>query len=88
MRRDEFLTWIAFYKLYPFDDLHRYHRPSALIAHSAANAFGPSKTTFQERLEFLQPLVAAQGQASNDQQYSEADMNTLRAFGFQPERKG
>jgi hypothetical protein len=78
--------WIAFYKLYPFDDLHRYHRPAALISYSAATAFGPSSMKFQERLEFLQP--SKQVSASNDRQYSEADMNTLRAFGFQPEKKG
>lgn len=85
MRRDEFLMWIAFYKLYPFDDRHRYHRPAALVSLSAASAFGPSKMTFEERLEFLHP--SKQVQASNDQQYSEADLNTLAAFGFQPPKR-
>lgn len=34
MTRKEFESWKQFYALRPFDDLHRFHRPAAVIAHS------------------------------------------------------
>lgn len=34
MTHKEFESWKEFYALRPFDDLHRYHRPAAVIAHS------------------------------------------------------
>ena len=71
MSRDEFLAWVEFYKLYPFDDFHRYHRPAALVA--AASGGG----SVLERLEWLQPEPRIPG-------YSDADLNTLKAFGFKP----
>jgi hypothetical protein len=67
MSRGEFLEWAQFYKLFPFDDLHRFHRPAAMIA-SAMGGAGVS-----ERLDWLQPP---------SHEYSDADMNTLRAFGI------
>lgn len=34
MTLKEFESWKEFYALRPFDDLHRYHRPAAVVAHS------------------------------------------------------
>jgi len=72
MSRTEFLAWLAFYELHPFDDFHRFHRPAALIAASMGGG------SIDDRLDWLQPppppLV----------QYSDADMNTFKAFGIKP----
>jgi hypothetical protein len=73
MEQPEFLTWVEFFKLYPFDDFHRYHRPAALV--STALGGGDVKP----RLDWLQPEPDVDG-------LSEADRNTLKAFGFT--RKG
>ena len=70
MTPDEFGDWIEFYRMQPFDDFHRFHRPAALIATSMGGG------EIQPRLDWLQPP------ASN--QYSSADLNTLKAFGFKP----
>lgn len=69
MAQPEFLTWIEYFKLFPFDDYHRYFRPAALVAHSMRGG------EIQPLLDFLEP-----DRSSAD--ISEADMNTLRAFGF------
>lgn len=68
MSQSEFLAWREFYRLYPFDDLHRFHRPAALISTGGGSAM-------QRALEWLAP------DARNDD-LGGADMNTLRAFGF------
>ena len=73
MPQAEFVAWLDFYRLYPFDDFHRFHRPAALIAQSLGGG------QIQERLDWLQPDRA------NDEM-TDADMNTLRALGFT--RKG
>lgn len=72
MSQLEFETWIEFYKLNPFDDLHRFHRPAALIAAMMSDG------EVQKRLDWLQP--------DRGPEMSDADMATLRAFGFK--RKG
>ena len=71
MSRGEFLAWVEFYRLYPFDDYHRIHRPAALIATSM------SGTKLDELLEWLQPSRSPQG-------FTSADMATMRALGFKP----
>lgn len=43
--------WRAYARLFPFDDLHRYHRPAALIAQHASTKGGDLK----KLLDFLQP---------------------------------
>ena len=43
----EFVRWMQYYKRNPFDDLHRYHRPAALV--SVAMGGGD----FVERVELL-----------------------------------
>jgi hypothetical protein len=75
MTRPEFLTWIEFYKLFPFDDRYRYHRPAALISHAIAGG------DIDLKLEWLQPEHAAP--AGN---YSAADLATMKAFGVKPPR--
>ena len=66
----EFNEWQSFFRLYPFDDLHRYHRPAAMVG----AAFGGK---YEERLEFLAPEPVPEGM-------TQADMNTYKAFGMKP----
>lgn len=70
MSQAEFNRWVAFYEQSPFDDLHRYHRPAALIARS----MGGGK--YEDYVEML----------VNDQtrQVTDADLNTFAAFGMKP----
>jgi hypothetical protein len=42
-------AWREFYRLYPFDDLHRFHRPAALVSMSLGGG------DLQPRLDWLQP---------------------------------
>lgn len=69
----EFQAWIEVYRLAPFDDYHRFHRPAALVA----RAMGGGE--MQPLLDWLQPDRASEGM-------SDADVATMRAFGFT--RKG
>jgi hypothetical protein len=71
MTREDFLTWVEFYKMAPFDDLHRYHRPAAMTAAAMGGA------SVADRLDWLCPEPKAHD-------YSMADLNTLKAFGFKP----
>ena len=43
----EFVRWMQYYKRNPFDDLHRYHRPAALVSVSMGGG------DFIERVDFL-----------------------------------
>lgn len=70
MSQKEFNLWIEFFRLYPFDDFHRYYRPAAFIG--AAMGADPVKA-----LDWLQPDAAVDG-------YSLADINTFKAFGITP----
>jgi hypothetical protein len=74
MTTPEFMTWVEFYKQHPFDDFHRFHRPAALIANSAA----PGRP-IADLHDYLEPPPRGE--------YSEADMNTLRAFGVKPPKR-
>lgn len=71
MPQSEFDSWCEFYRAWPFDDMHRYHRPAALISTSMAGG------DIQERLDWLQPPSWAS-------EYSSADLRTIRALGFKP----
>lgn len=71
MTQPEFLAWLEFYRLFPFDDRHRYHRPAALIS----TALGGGD--LQARLDWLEPEPVPPG-------FSDADMNIFRAFGVRP----
>lgn len=66
-------TWREFYRLYPFDDHHRYHRPAALQAALVGGEY-------QSHLDFLSP-------PSFGDQFDEADLRTMRAFGLDPSMK-
>lgn len=70
----EFRRWREYYRLYPFDDRHRYHRPAALIA-GASRA--DMQRAFADFIEFLEPDPSTA-------HYSSADMSILRAFGLRP----
>lgn len=66
----ELKLWNDYFDLYPFDDHHRYHRPAAQIAASMCGEF-------QKHLDFLSPPAFGD-------QYNDADIRTMRAFGFDP----
>ena len=78
MSQAEFERWFDFYQMHPFDDLHRYHRPAALISHSMAGA------EVDKLLEWLQP----QYNIDQEDDYSEADLRTFKALGMTPPKKG
>lgn len=71
MSHAEFAAWVDFYERHPFDDYHRFHRPAALVACSLGGGDA------SEKLEWLQPQPKED--AGN---LSDADLNTLRAFGL------
>lgn len=78
MSQPEFLMWIEYFKLYPFDDFTRYFRPAALIA---AMAIAPDgrQAAFEANLRLLQPDPTLADMTPED-------LETMRAFGFT--RKG
>lgn len=67
MTQPEFLAWCEFYRLYPFDDMHRHHRPAALVASSM------NGTEVEKLLDWLAPDPTLE-------KFSEADRATLRAL--------
>ena len=69
MTQPEFLEWMEFYRMFPFDDYHRHYRPAAMVARSMGGG------EIQPMLDWLQPDPRNDG-------LSEADLNTLRAMGF------
>jgi len=74
----EFCEWVAFYVEHPFDDVHRYHRPAALIAQSMAGG------QMDEKLAWLKggrPLVEAD-EDSWAGRFSYADRRTFEALGM------
>jgi len=71
MSQAEFKQWVNFYRNYPFDDLHRYHRPAALISVSMAGG------DVKERIEWLSPEPVPDGLEGSD-------VATMKAFGFSP----
>ncbi len=60
--------WRSFYELYPFDDLHRFHRPAAVIG----TAFGGK---YESIIGFLAP-------SPDDPVLSAADRDVSKALGF------
>lgn len=73
MPEPEFQGWREFYVLYPFDDLHRYHRPAALVATS----FGGGD--INDRIGWLMPDPVAGD-------FDDADLRTMKALGLTPPR--
>jgi len=77
----ELSTWREFYVLFPFDDLHRYHRPAALVA----GTMGQSDT--QRRVDAALRWLAPTPQqipTEASANFSEADLRTMAAFGVVP----
>ena len=69
----EIASWIEFYKLFPFDDYHRFYRPAALVAGSM------SGTDLDDLLAWLERRFAAP--------MADSDLSTLAAFGLKPPRR-
>lgn len=76
MSEREFRKWVAFFKLFPFDDMHRYHRPAAAVCAS----FGGGPDRYSKAIEFLAPEPVPEGMTL-------ADWNTYKAFGVRPKIK-
>ena len=72
MSHDEFIAWQLFYMQHPFDDLHRYHRPAALVSHSM------SGIEIEDALKFLE------NQPETEQ---DSDASVFKAFGIKPPPK-
>lgn len=69
MSQREFCDWITFYRAHPFDDLHRYHRPAALISVSMGGG------DIQDKIDWLHPPTW-------QEDFSSADLRTMRALGI------
>lgn len=75
MSAAEFQRWAQYYLDHPFDDLHRYHRPAALIAASMGGKY-------EERIAFLAPQPVPDD-------LNDADLRTIKALlGYVPPVKG
>jgi hypothetical protein len=68
MTQCEFQSWIEFYKTNPFDDLHRYYRPAALV-------YAAMGGKAEAGIEYLQPEIYSG-------EFDQADINVLKAFGI------
>lgn len=73
MTQREYEAWIAYYRLFPFDDRHRFHRPAALIAGSLGGG------DIDSRIQWLQP--------EPDTGHTSADMDLFKAAGMKLRRK-
>jgi hypothetical protein len=73
MSQAEFIQWIEFYKLTPFDDYHRFQRPAVLVAASMG-------ADMKQAIAWLQPEPEFEG-------YSDADINTFKALGIKPTKE-
>lgn len=69
MSQSEFEAWEQYYMMSPFDDLHRYHRPAALVARSMSSG------KIGDMIEWLE-------NAQPSSELSDADLATLKAFGL------
>ena len=67
MTESEWQGWREFYRLYPFDDFHLFHRPAALVASSFSGAEIPAL------IEFLSPSMKPD--------VSDVDASIIRALG-------
>lgn len=73
MSQAEFERWFDFYRMHPFDDLHRYHRPAALVARTMSGG------DIEQMMEWLHPKY----NESNESGYSEQDLQTFKALGLE-----
>lgn len=72
----ELETWREFYVLYPFDDMHRFHRPAAMVA-SSHPGMKDIQQAIDGRLKWLQPKPVIAD-------FGDADMRTIQALGGSP----
>lgn len=77
MTHKEFESWKEFYALRPFDDLHRYHRPAAVVAHSFGGGGDVGKT-----IDMLvnERKVTDAMQKELAEGFSDADKATIQAL--------
>lgn len=68
MSHPEFMRWAEFYKDFPFDDFHRYHRPAAI------GAVGSVNMKFEDILDWLQKPQTPEGM-------TDVDMSVIKALG-------
>jgi len=68
MSAAEFDRWCAYYRAQPFDDMHRYQRPAALLA-----AISTGKQPSHWLDQYLAPPSV-----------SDVDASIFRAFGLEP----
>lgn len=70
----ELQGWREFYRLYPFDDYHRFHRPAALIASADAK---DRASAVNAHLDWLQPKPLVPD-------FNDIDLKTIAALGGSP----
>lgn len=70
MSTPEFLAWVEFHKLYPLDDYNRVFKPFAMLAAQ------------QSKDGQLRPFLDLLAPDPRNVGLSQADINSLRAFGF------
>jgi hypothetical protein len=75
--RAEFESWAEFYRLWPFDDLYRYHRPAGLVAH----ALNPRNSVADMVRIIVPPPDAPIPKGVDTSGFSDVDLSVLRAFG-------
>lgn len=73
----EFAHWRELFKLQPFDDRARYHRPTAMLASLHAKDAGKA---FKSAIDFLDPPSPD----PNLEGYTPAQLSTFAAFGIKP----
>lgn len=73
----EFAHWLELFKIQPFDDHARFHRPAALIAASGAKDVSKA---YASAIKFLDPPPPDPNLAG----YTDAELSTYRAFGITP----
>lgn len=71
MTNKEYLDWVAYYKTYPFDDFHRFHRPTALIVSRG------KQDQLEEALKYLDVNSVIPGEIDMEQ-LSESDMSVIQ----------
>jgi hypothetical protein len=79
----ELESWRVFYQHFPFDDFHRFHRPAALV--SASMASGDINDVIAQRVKWLAPQ---QSKHPNESGWSEAELNSFKAHGITPPKRG
>ena len=81
MSHREFQSWKRYYRSRPFDDLHRFHRPAAVMAHSFGGGGGDFGKTIDLLVNETSPERLEQSRDGTKGPYSEADLKTLAALG-------